>query len=807
MKYTRTYLLLIFAILAGIISSCGESPSRSHHIYFVSTMPIEAYVTEFSNDHPGIQVHAYYSFRINDDNWPKHFDAALLPIKPRDTALLMDLSPFVESDIHREDFLPGALEAASADGRITVIPVDMDVLTLLVDTRQLQDAGAPLPSPHWTWDDLLQMAVTVGRHKREQGGGFVFFRHEETRLLFNLLFEHTQPYTRRDGRYVPLLDDRQTRQYIQQLRRVIPDLTSAPHLLSDADPIQLLRERTVAMAIVPYRYLKQHAEQLQETPYLLYTALPQPDYSGDNLRIYTSLAMSRGTAEPRIVWTWLHFLSRRLPPAPDFLPARRAAASIPPSAGTPADTLPIPDDLLRTVQQGESKRHAVPDPEALIIIYNGMLILLQTPVQDQSEFDALVTAVQTQIRQELSDWYARRSASPENIAVIPYTSPEEAKHRTNTLRVHIMPPPPVDFTTFRHALKPFLQEHPQWDVQFWWLRSQADAVSLPYKTWFFTPLSANFLTVEQVEEVRAGMREGDFFPQAVSPFRWQSRLPGLPVLLRPLVLAYDADTLQRLGAPQPDGHWTVADVWNTAKQLSPRTPFPPAYVAHSGWEFAFLLDQLGIPVFTPELRPRFTAPDVLHALETLRGMTHGGPLIQPAGRSLFTFTFSDVIPLPSPRFTPLAPRKNSRWPLEVHFTTVNRQSPHPRIAWEWAAFTVEHPELVARGLPALRRLAQSESTRARLGEGYYAAAMTMLRRVPPTPLTDADVLEGLALWWFDRALRTAGPEADLAQALAPAQAKAEAFLTCTGGRAEDWEHVLTCLRQVDPTHPMVRTGP
>ncbi len=804
-KILKVRLFIIVLILLETVS-CAQPQVRSiKHIYFFTDIPLslDRYIQEFEHTYPNIRIHVFYG--LPDGEWPRHYDAALLSVKPHDTRLLQDLTPFADADpaFRPQDFLPGTLAASREHDRWVILPLGMDFHLLLYDTQQLAEAGVPQPTPEWTWAELKEAIIHIDRTKTRSRSGRAASFTLRYIALANWLLTQVQPYREVEGRYEPRLNDSEVLVALKAHRNLLPylglptkDLNTFPPVW---DPITPLSKGRVAMAVVRYSQLSFATPVLQANPHIAYAPLPQPVWVGvdgpGDVRLGPVLAMSRGSQAQPEVWRWFAFLSERFVPV-NRVPTRRTLLSRMkrPLLLTPAQQ----EALLTAVTQGLSRWAQAPHAMERYIIGR---YLVQLMVQlDAGEGN--VDAIQQQVAAEVSSWY-KRPKDPESFTVMPPIPPEDLarKKRLRVMQEGLASP------ETRSYVQAFEKTHPEWWVSFWPRAAEADVIGIevapdaPFAATgaFLTPL----MSVEHIGEVAPNLREEGFWPQALSLPSWQGRLPGLPVALSPMLLFYAPNMFSQLGLPPPDASWSVHDVWNAAAIIHEKAPYLIPYVPQDGYELAFVLEQQGISLFSDALVPQFTAAPVLRALEQLHTWVGPGPLLRGSRSAALLFTSR----YPPTAYVPVAltPRPGTRWPVRVTLVGVNRRSPHPRMAWEWAAFTVEHPELVARGLPALRRLAQSETTQARLGEGYHSAAMTMLQRVPPTPLTDADVLKGLALWWFDRALRTAGPKADLPQVLAPAQAKAEAFLTCTGGKAEDWEHVVACLRQVDPTHPLART--
>jgi multiple sugar transport system substrate-binding protein len=64
------------------------------------------------------------------------------------------------------------------------------------------------------------------------------------------------------------------------------------------------------------------------------------------------------------------------------------------------------------------------------------------------------------------------------------------------------------------------------------------------------------------------IREGDFYPQALEPFRWHGTLMCIPQNLSSLVVYYNRDLFERAGVPRPSDDWTWDDFLHAARALT-----------------------------------------------------------------------------------------------------------------------------------------------------------------------------------------------------------------------------------------------
>lgn len=64
------------------------------------------------------------------------------------------------------------------------------------------------------------------------------------------------------------------------------------------------------------------------------------------------------------------------------------------------------------------------------------------------------------------------------------------------------------------------------------------------------------------------IKESDFYPQAIAPFKWQGTLSCLPQNLSSLVVYYNQDLFKAAELPLPQAGWTWADMLSAAKTLT-----------------------------------------------------------------------------------------------------------------------------------------------------------------------------------------------------------------------------------------------
>ncbi len=808
-----TLVLIVTLVLGG---SCNSHTSQGKQdIYFLTTSPmsLEDLRGRFQQQHPTIRVHVTYRQQIEDD-WPKHFDAALLYTSPRQGDLLLDLKSFVEADegFQADDFFPGALSTGFLDSRLVSIPLDLRFDMLAYSPHHLTETGVTPPQVDWKWDDMLTMALAASKGGVDEKRRPVFARKwEGKRLLLNRLLEQVTPYEEVGGHYIPALNRPEVIQAMAEVQALQGTISGLEEDIPTDQALSLVTAGQVLFTEVSAISLGDLARLQARYPQLAFTAFPQPDpYSDGNMRGGEVLAISRGTAHPEVVWEWVSFLSREITPSPGNLSARRSVAD---GAGVWAMVDLATRQAIESIMRGQEKIGIQHGMTPLRIILESLAYALNlSETGKTTTIERALEIAQEEAMAHIKEWYDHQGQDlPEFSVMPPETASLEAAGK-KTLHVFVLD---NNASAYQVAAQAFAQEHPDWTVRIMPDFRQADAVSLVINSQdalMLVSAHLQLLPLDNVNELRADLSPQDFLPQALEAISWQGHLLGIPTAIRPVVLYYDRDIFARLGIPEPMPDWTVADVLKAAKAVHQADPLRPAFVAQSGGDVAFVLEQLNVPLFTSEFvpGPRFTAPDVLQAIDHLRQLRGDRRVMGFAENPVMVIPTTFLPPVPSSaqpslRAVALRARPKVAWPVQVYVTGVPKGSRHVQVAWQWAAFLAQHPEVYTQALPALRARLSSPEIRQRLPPTYYEAYRTALERSPRVGQSEREVLTRLSRYWFDQALRTVGPETDLTQVLTPAQARAAAFLVCTGGKAEDWEHVAACLRQVDPTHPLART--
>jgi ABC-type glycerol-3-phosphate transport system substrate-binding protein len=809
-------LALVFATFGlGACSPTVTPDPAEIYIIVHAAYSVDEYVAQFEAAHPDIRVHVSYRQDIPED-WPKHFDGALLshaPVMyPEEANLLLDLMPLMEADAQfdTEDYFPGALATGDLNGRRVAIPIALSFNALVYDPRQLSEAGAPLPTPGWSWEDLANIARAVGRYHADAGGGAVFVdKGEWSLLLANWLHEQAPLFEEAHGRITPRLTQPELQSAVTKARSTVVELTAAVEPGSTTDrPLAYLQAGTAAMSTqTPLLFF---ARQHQRYPELAVAALPQPNIYED-MQAFGVLAISRGAAHRQAVWQWIRFLSQQ-----NFLsvgiPAWPARSSIAEEQRLWETIDPKVAQVIHAILAAQDGAKMGQNQEPLWSIRSQLVGAVMQVYDLGADPRTALTEAQQQAMAEISTWYDEQDDQFESFSTAPSPGADRIE-ASETLRVSVWDDRLEK--VFLALAKEFEASHPGWFVQVIPLSGMAEVDSASFQMNSFETLSLLsmqeiLLPVESLSELDPSLTDDAFFPQAVEAVSWRGQLLGIPTAIRPLLLYYDPGVFVQLDLAPPTSDWTVTDMLNAAEKIAIANPDLLGYAAHSGAEVRFVLAQQGISLFgdeQPYPYPRFIEFDVLQAIERLRVLQGGEPAVTWDISAVMELPISSGQPLrhrSSPmKFVALQPYPGTRWPVQVYVNGVSRQSANVRMAWEWVTFLTTQGDLHGTALPAVRVRAKSQAARHALGSDLHTAYMTALERDAMMPSDrETMIVKDAAKLWFDEAMWSVASEG-LESALEHAQINAEQFVDCVSARdAIDIQLLATCAQQIDPQHPL-----
>ncbi|NUS52439.1 MAG: ABC transporter substrate-binding protein [Nocardioidaceae bacterium] len=175
--------LAAVVLLAAAAAGCGsgsQSPSAgstitvSHGYTDVEAAALKKQVAQWNSDHPDQKVKlafnggndsalqkivaGFTAGNFPDASYQYGSSAAQLARQPK----LVDLTDTVQDpDVDWEDFYPSERDAATVDGKVVGIPALVDNLALVYNKKLFEEAGVPLPTADWSWDDFRAAAAKL----------------------------------------------------------------------------------------------------------------------------------------------------------------------------------------------------------------------------------------------------------------------------------------------------------------------------------------------------------------------------------------------------------------------------------------------------------------------------------------------------------------------------------------------------------------------------------------------------------------------------------------------------------------------
>jgi multiple sugar transport system substrate-binding protein len=192
-------LLVVLTALGMLAAACtsgddsGGSPSGQsasgpvtltlwHGYTDVEAEWFNAAIDQWNSENPDIQIETLV---VNNDKALPKLIVALQAGKAPDITYqfgsslpevatapgLVDLTAWTQQpDVNWEDFVPGAREAATFEGKVLGVPALVDNLAIVYNKTLFDEAGLEYPNDQWTWDDLRTAAKALTDPAKKQFG-------------------------------------------------------------------------------------------------------------------------------------------------------------------------------------------------------------------------------------------------------------------------------------------------------------------------------------------------------------------------------------------------------------------------------------------------------------------------------------------------------------------------------------------------------------------------------------------------------------------------------------------------------------
>jgi len=843
--------LILLGLMSGLVG-CQTDPSTvvsmpepipvviSFADYESNRQAYEPLMTQFHELHPAIEVQFV---PLEDILSGEGYDlqqvasaaeTAVLRSPPQgvEVTYFRDLVPFIEADptFDTADFWPGLLAGCQQGGHMFGLPVAVDLNFVFFNGTAFDAASLPRPAPGWTWDDFQEAVHELTQWEDNQVTRYGFVPWGNPTTLLGPIVDAVLADT--DDKLDPVALAAALDWYVTLVvQGSIPAAGENEEAWEQHET--LIGSGQAAMWVdtllnLPWRRSSLNSE---------IAVVPFP-VSTDGLMLHTTPAMpscvvmSTGTSHLQEAWAWLNFLTTHLVyEGPGHVPARPSVAE---SRGYWDDVTAETQQALRFALEHAWYGH---DSGTLQIVDEALALTLA------GESD-LASALALADKVPLAQATVPASSVPIVVATPqPSAVPRDAvlvDYFVNTL-VHPGRAPIATLAEEFNRIHPGIEVRPSTDLPgpafhsltIVDLAKRFDCFAWPSNA--PAQLLGHFYSLDPLLVAGDASLVDDFYPALLDTFRADGDLYALPAASQPTVIYYNVNHLAKMNLEPPALDWTVDD-WialATAATSGEGSDKTYGFVPFQGDVTSLLLAAQGVRLYdldTESPTVHLDDPGVVNAVAWMVSLANAGimpPWDDGGTRSLLgnrvlreelivsghAALWTDLAwwlpggsvmgkeldfqigmaPLPLVRDLPLEP------PL-AHGLYISHQAEDPHACWLWLTFLSEQPDIFW-GMPARRSVAESEAWELAVGANVaaaYRASLSRAVRDHPNGDTARYPSWPIDAWWQD-ALAAAFAGQDPAVALAVAQHKANAYLSCmalapgnNGGQSS------ACAREADP---------
>ncbi len=695
--------------------------------------------------------------------------------------LVRDLGPFMP-EARVDAWLAGALAHFQWQGKQWGLPAGIDPLVVIYAPVAFEQAGLPLPSPTWTWDDLRAAARKLTQQQADQARRFGFVDHELDGFAA-LLAAQGVSWDERQAQTSPLdLTNSRVAAASRWYASLVLDdqVMPEPTATQQFDPLAAVQRSEAGMAVAPASWFIYAPAEARRG--LSFAPLP-----GGSPALTWGYFISAGSAHPEAAWQWLAYASQHVTPYRQ-LPAVQNWASQLPTGDVPQAAAALLDVAVRN---------------------------LLPPIRPASKEMLLKDAVRRIVQGEnaatvLTEAQQQALAAPTVAAVGPFavnTPPAEpAAAQTITFAA-------LNSSRYAALAQQFQEETPDIGINLRNLEpAEALASSAPSADCFhlWGPLNeesrGQVRNLQPFFEAERTSLLNDYYQSALAPVRQDGALWGLPAGMQLYIWWYNRALFDEIQAPYPVESWTWDEILAAAQRLSSgkgaETQYgfvlqSPPYVLlnmlYSNTAFA--------PITTRDaaLLAHFDDPHVVALATELANLARANAILREdtteatsresaanairSGRVAMWLGSAPTYRRYSNDFYPafLPHTGGVFWPSSsAYYISAATQS--PLACWKWLRFLADQmPE--ENFLPARRSIMASPTAQQRYGleaqRIYMKAAEALDAIATTTPNYSQDA--ALAQNWLADALdQIIWQGADAPTTLAAAQQKATNYFDCLG---------------------------
>lgn len=758
----------------------------------------------------------------------------------------LDLTPLMESDadFQANDFWPNALSGCrDAEQRSYGIPLSLYFLGILYDPQTLDESGIPYPQPGWTWEDFRRIVGALPSGS-SLSGQYPFvdqpvYRDEQITAINSLVAPILDAVLAENNGLI------EPDSLIQSVQWYL-DLVQQKRIFPIAENWQSETYTQLFADGYPAMYIGATNSWLEDRLALeVYNMLPFPVDAGET-KIPTSPitascgVISAGSKHPQESWLWLNFLSQnwihgdeRLFYINQAIPARPSVAN-----GTPFWDQIHPgavDSIRYSLEHGW---YGSPYPAALWAVSAALIDTASNGADFRSALEqaraAMASLPESDSQKTPVAVATPRPVTGDAVTIRFFTGEvfenmqkfkdmaAEFTRQNPEIQVELSSPMnPVDFPSGGDDLFTFPAENYDcFEVELHDLPNRDLTLLYDINAW-----------LDQDTTLRA-----DIDPGQLEAYSVDGRVYGLPAAIRPNLMFYNKNLLERLGIPAPESDWTFDDFIRLATMASTTLDGQKVYgfAPYAHRDVGLLLAGQGIEwldVSGSFPTAHLDTQTALGAYRWMEGLVQSGVLlpvtskdssqaIQDAlygGRLAFWTAESqpwggwylnlpDLVdfeiggtPLPQTQMLNTADNPG------MTGLFISKKTQHPQACWDWIHYLSGQPAAFP-GVPARRSVAGSAAWETLVGPekaAVYRAAMEQSRSAMKPSAQENHVLNTM-FWISSMVLGDILDGMDAGIALSAGQEKTGLLNQCLESSqvlnlpsGDRQEVILGCLERMD----------
>ncbi len=823
---------------------------------FIETIITPELLAQFEEQNPGIKVQTvatgFPSFPAPTLGLEAHFTEVEKYMSAADVSFMagdnlsteateagyfLDLSPLTNTDtsLNTDDFLPEVWQSVQWDGKVWMMPVSAEVVSLLYNKDAFDQAGLAYPVGQWTIDDLDTAARALA--EKDADGkvtkpGLALFGNYTGLLIRSLL--GAEFYDSSVTPPAPLFGNPALEPILTTLAKLEQDGIVVANYNGQPSDVPMRIMSSIGMSSL----LNGGSEPSG--------SLLPGGKAGFGVQ---GLVISSGTLYPEQAYALAKFLSFSPAANNNFLSAIPARQSL---VGVQAPTTTDQDAAIAAIRSNS--------PEVQAVISEAVANALPTP---ELRFGDYVAAAILQMNSENID----AKTALQNAEILAVTNQKAAVDKHSNLVINVATPIPetilsggeislkfgmLSFATplpnraqWDQVIDEFVANDPQiGEIKLDTGINQPDASAQKFDC-FYLPLNyvpqidpTTILNLDPFMDADPTFDRNDVISGVLAQMQRDDKTWALPIVIQPEGLKYDANAFQQAGVPAPENGWTInsfTDALKTLKSASPdKSPFAPQAV---GGTYLLLLTAAygGLPIDYRTNPPtfNFTDANAVTALQQVLDLAKDGYLkySELAGSGLVSFGGAggaETAAIYTQAFNGFSfgaatgsednPYRLTNYPTGSDFNGatysigtayVSATSQNPEGCYRWLSTLSRHPELLT-GMPARLSLLDDPAVTAtqKPDETAFYQQFAALLQNPntisfPSLLSSASPSTFLIQRWIDKAFDNyVLRDGDLSADLQTAQTFVEAFVECTANLSPDDQKnqlkYIECATKVDP---------